>query len=124
MTPRVKSAEEGVILVEQDAMRNIRNKNMTHILDTLRDKNIKTDLSQRKLLAKINSLFGSLLFISDNVDEYNEEQKRVLYNTFAEKDVTIQRAELIRENVMDIDYCENGKKKSLRFNVQTGRSEA
>lgn len=69
------------------------------------------------------SLFGSLLFISDNVDEYNEEQKRLLYNTFAEKDVTIQRAELIRENVMDIDYCENGTKKSLRFNVQTGRSE-
>ena len=111
-------------MVEQDAMRNIRNKNMTDILDTLRDKNIKTDLSQRKLLAKINSLFGSLLFISDNVDEYNEEQKRVLYNTFAEKDVTILRAELIRENVMDIDYCENGTKKSLRFNVQTGRSEA
>ena len=123
MTPRVKSAEEGVILVEQDAMRNIRNKNMTHILDTLRDKNIKTDLSQRKLLAKINSLFGSLLFISDNVDEYNEEQKRVLYNTFTGKDVSILRAELIRENVMDIDYCENGTKKSLRFNVQTGRSE-
>ena len=110
-------------MVEQDAMRSIRNKNMTDILDTLRDKNVKTDLSQRKLLAKINSLFGSLLFISDNVDEYNEEQKRVLYNTFAEKDVTIQRAELIRENVMGIDYCENGKKKSLRFNVQTGRSE-
>lgn len=124
MTPRVKSFEGGVTLVEQDAMRNIRNKNMTDILDTLRDKNIKTDLSQRKLLAKINSLFGSLLFISDNVDEYNEEQKGVLYHTFAEKDVTILRAELIRENVMDIDYCENGTKKSLRFNVQTGRSEA
>lgn len=124
MTSRVKSFEGGVTLVEQDAMRSIRNKNMTGILDTLRDKNIKTDLSQRKLLAKINSLFGSLLFISDNVDEYNEEQKGVLYNTFAEKDVTIQRAELIRENVMDIDYCENGTKKSLRFNVQTGRSEA
>ena len=27
------------------------------------------------------------------------------------------------ENVMDIDYCENGTKKSLRFNVQTGQSE-
>lgn len=40
----------------------------------LRDKNVKTDFEQRKLLAKINSVFGNQLFISDNIDEYNHTQ--------------------------------------------------
>lgn len=40
----------------------------------LRDKNVKTDFEQRKLLAKINSVFGNLLFISDNIGEYNHTQ--------------------------------------------------
>ncbi|MDE5963802.1 MAG: alpha-galactosidase, partial [Eubacterium sp.] len=53
----------------------------------LRDKNIKTDFEQRKLLAKINSVFGSLLFISDNIDEYNNAQLKVLNETFAPKDI-------------------------------------
>src|SRR5699024_6918480 len=33
----------------------------------LRNTNMKMNLEKRELLAKINSLFGSLLFISDNV---------------------------------------------------------
>ena len=51
----------------------------------LRDKNIKTDFEQRRLLAKINSVFGSLLFISDNIDEYSNTQLAVLKDTFSEK---------------------------------------
>ena len=41
----------------------------------LRDDNIKMNQKERSLLAQINGLFGSLLFTSDNVREYDEEKK-------------------------------------------------
>lgn len=87
----------------------------------LRDKNVKTDFEQRKLLAKINSVFGSLLFISDNIDEYNISQLTVLKETFAKKDIKVNHAEFIEENIMQIEYCENNADYKLKFNVQTGQ---
>lgn len=86
----------------------------------LRDKNIKTDFEQRKLLAKINSVFGSLLFISDNIDEYNNAQLKVLNETFAPKDIKINRAGFIQNDIIEAEYTENGIDYKLKFNVQTG----
>lgn len=87
----------------------------------LRDKNNKIDFEKRKLFAKINSLFGSLLFISDNVDEYNAEQLKVLKDAFSPKSVKIYRAEFVQDNIMEIDYNENGKDETLKFNVLSGK---
>lgn len=86
----------------------------------LRDSNIKTTFQQRELLAKINSIFGSLLFISDNTSEYNDRQLEVLYDTFADKNIVIGRAEFVGDNIMEAEYTENGEQKRLRFNVHTG----
>ncbi|MDE6384522.1 MAG: alpha-galactosidase [Eubacterium sp.] len=86
----------------------------------LRDKNVKTDFEQRKLLAKINSTFGSLLFISDNIDEYNDSQLDVLNETFRNKNIKINRAEFVQKNTMEVEYSENGIDYKLKFNVQTG----
>lgn len=86
----------------------------------LRDKNIKTDFEQRKLLAKINSTFGSLLFISDNIDEYNSAQLAVLNDTFNEKDIKINRAEFVQKDIMEVEYTENNIDYKLKFNIQTG----
>ncbi|MGN0521270.1 MAG: glycoside hydrolase family 36 protein [Eubacterium sp.] len=87
----------------------------------LRDSNIKTDFTQRKLLAKINSMFGSLLFISDNTDEYNIEQINVLKETFnVDKDIKINRAEFSDNDIMEIEYTQNGVDYTLKFDVKTG----
>lgn len=86
----------------------------------LRDTNIKTTFEQRKLLAKINSTFGSLLFISDNIDEYNSSQLDVLNETFSKKDIKINKAEFVQKNVMEIEYCKDNTDYKLTFNVQTG----
>ena len=86
----------------------------------LRDTNIKTSFEQRKLLARVNSLFGSLLFISDNTSEYNEQQLAALYDTFENKETVIKRAELTNGNIMEVEYTENGEDKLLRFNAYTG----
>lgn len=86
----------------------------------LREKNVKTDFEQRKLLSKINSVFGSLLFISDNIDEYNSAQLDVLKDTFSEKDVKIKRAEFVQKDIMEAEYSEKNTDYRLKFNVQTG----
>lgn len=86
----------------------------------LRDKNVKTDFEQRKLLAKINSTFGSLLFISDNIDEYNSAQLKVLNETFAQKDIKIKRAEFVHTDIMEAEYTENAMDCKLKFNAMIG----
>lgn len=87
----------------------------------LRDKNVQTDFDQRKLLAKINSVFGSLLFISDNIEEYNRAQLAVLNETFEPKDIRIHRAAFVQKDVMEVEYTENGTAHQLKFNVQNGQ---
>lgn len=86
----------------------------------LREKNNQMNFEQRKLLSKINSTFGSLLFISDDVSEYNEKQEAVLSEVFAEKNIKIISAEFDRKNVMHTVFTENGEEKELRFNIRTG----
>lgn len=86
----------------------------------LRDSNINLSFEERKLLAKINSLFGNLLFISDNVSEYTPEQLAVLKDVFAEKDIEIHSAGFCEKDIMEISYSENGAEQRLCFNIRTG----
>ncbi len=86
----------------------------------LRDSNIKLTFEQRKLLAKINGLFGKLLFVSDNVDEYNSEQMRVFLDTIQKKNIKIIRAEYTEKDIINIEYLSDGERNSLKFNSETG----
>lgn len=87
----------------------------------LREKNIQTDMEQRKLVARIDAAFGSLMFISDNVEEYNDEQLQVLKETFSKKDVQIKRAEFVNGSIMELEFTENGEAVKLKFDAHTGR---
>ena len=86
----------------------------------LRDTNIKTTFEQRKLLAKLNSIFGNLLFTSDDVAQYNGEQLTALLEAFDKKHYSVSRAEFVDKNIMEIDYSENGEAAHLKFNTATG----
>lgn len=86
----------------------------------LRDNNMYMPFEQRKLVAKINSTFGSLLFISDDVSRYNEEQKAALKETFAQKDIKIISAEFVQKDIMKAVFEEDGKPVELKFNVRNG----
>lgn len=44
----------------------------------LRDHNLKFTWEQKLLLAKINNLFGRVLFVSDNAEEYSDAELKVL----------------------------------------------
>ena len=78
---------------------------------------------KRKLLAKINGLFGDLLFVSDNVSEYGKEQREVFFDTVRKKNVRILRAGISGGNIMRVDYEEEGQAKSFSFNYKTGETK-
>ena len=85
----------------------------------LREENMKMTFEQRKLIAEINSTFGSLLFISDDIKNYNDKQKAVLKDTFAEKEIKIKRAEFEVQDIIAVEYTENDVDNNLNLTFVT-----
>lgn len=86
----------------------------------LRDNNIKMSFEQRKLVAEINSVFGSLLFVSDNVSQYSREQLDVFLDTINKRDVKILKAGICKNDIIRVEYLLNGSEKTLKFNYKNG----
>lgn len=86
----------------------------------LRNNNIKLTLPQREIIAKINSLCGNLLFVSDDVSTYTEKQKKIFINTIKSEKAIINNAEFINNDCIRIDYCINNTDSSFTFNLKTG----
>lgn len=86
----------------------------------LRDNNIKMSFEQRKLVAEINSVFGSLLFVSDNVSQYSREQLEVFLDTIHKRDVKIIKAGICKNDIIRVEYLLNGFEKTLQFNYKNG----
>lgn len=82
----------------------------------LRDNNIKMSLSQREIIAKVNSLCGNLLFVSDDVSLYNEKQKTIFNETVTAKKQKITSAQ-IDNTIAEIKT----DKESFRFNISSGK---
>ena len=85
----------------------------------LRRSNIKFTFEQQKVLAKFIKLFGSVLFMSDNVDEYDDEQLAVFNDTLADDDMQIVAINETN-NKLFIDYTQNGEPHTLGFCVTDG----
>ena len=73
------------------------------------------------LLGGINHLFGSVLFVSDNAVEYKTEDIEAIKKFFARPDADILSVD--EENdVFLIKAVIGGERKSIAFNIKTGRS--
>ena len=88
----------------------------------LREENMHMNFEQRCIIATVNKLFGSVLFTSDNVGHYRDEQMQKLLEVFKKDDIQILRAEFLSNDrrVLDIDYVINGEFKNFRFDLQHG----
>ena len=86
----------------------------------LRDNNMTMGFTQRKISATVNHIFGSLLFTSDNVGDYNREKLDVLLHIFNNGQPELVSAEFITKDLIEIQYLENGEKKRLCFDSNTG----
>ncbi len=87
----------------------------------LRDYNIHMDASRRALIAKINTLFGNLIFISDNIGRYNADQMRLFQDALREHDQSVESAEFIDKKHVRVRYRRDGIRYELTFNVRTGK---
>lgn len=85
----------------------------------LRDSNMHCTLTQRKIIADVNRIFGSLLFTSDNVNEYDNEKMEYLLKVFNNKPEVIS-AEFVTIDIIEIHYKENGEEHRLCFNLRNG----
>lgn len=86
----------------------------------LRDNNIQMPLNKRKIVAKVNSLCGNLLFVSDDVSTYTDEQKKIFIDTVTSPKAVINSAEFVKDKILKIDYNIDGKNDTLSFNLSNG----
>lgn len=85
----------------------------------LRRTNIKFTPAQQKLLSKFIKLFGGVLFTSDNIADYTNEQLAIFNDTLADDDARIVKISEVNDKVF-IDYVQDGKPEILKFNVLDG----
>ncbi len=91
----------------------------------LRDGGVKPakySLGQKKLLAKINNMFGSVLFVSDDIGEYPEDMLELLKLSYKPFDGKVISAEYVEHDKIRVVYEQDGTH-SLTFDAFTGECE-
>ncbi len=88
----------------------------------LREKNLTFTREQKLLLGKINNLCGDVLFVSDNAGDYSDEDIEILKKFFEKSESRVTSAGFISKDEIRICYTEKDKKKTLDFNLATGKS--
>lgn len=86
----------------------------------LRNDNLRFTKEQKRLLAKLNSIAGSVLFVSDDAGAYDEESLAVLKEAYA-TDARIKDVTTVSKNVYSIQYEEDGQQKTLVFDIRKGK---
>ncbi|MCR5689002.1 MAG: alpha-galactosidase [Clostridiales bacterium] len=86
----------------------------------LRDTNLDFTWDQKVLLAKINNMFGDVLFVSDNVGDYSEKAVAVLREMFRKHDYKIVSAEYVSRDVISVLHDTDNARMEFKFDVETG----
>lgn len=80
----------------------------------------KYTLEQKKLLAKVNNMFGSVLFVSDDVGEYPEEMVTLLKQSYTPFEGRVTGAEFVGNDIIAVNYTLKGEKHRFSFDARTG----
>lgn len=83
-------------------------------------KTAKYNDTQKKLLARINHMFGSVLFVSDNVGEFDENQMSILLDSYKPFGGKVTMAEYVAADKIKITYTVDGACRKLIFNTISG----
>ena len=86
----------------------------------LRDDNLKFNEEQKLVLGKINAICGNVLFVSDNMGDYNEKTVEYVKNFFEDKKYEVKNAEFINDTDVEIIFTEEGVEKTFIVNLYTG----
>lgn len=83
----------------------------------LRDDNIKLTETQRDTLSRINSIFGSLIFTSDNIKKYDVKKQLMFNNIMSLKDRVINSVEQLKTGLLEVHYSEGDIKYLALINL-------
>ncbi len=86
----------------------------------LRNENLNMTFKQKTALAEINKLFGSVLFTSDNVAEYNDLQFSALRHVFDGKRAKIVDVSMDASHNLTVRYDYGDGEKTLRVALYSG----
>jgi len=75
---------------------------------------------QKKLLAEINQMCGDVLFVSDNVGGFDDEQMAFIKKAFQKSERKVLDAYYTAPTRIFVKYIENKVEGSLEFDVNTG----
>lgn len=88
----------------------------------LRYSNLDFTMEQKLILAGINHIFGDVLFVSDNAQEYTAKDVEALKKTFAKSEAKVLSAEFTQGTNIRIELEIGGENKTLEFDLAKGES--
>ncbi len=77
-------------------------------------------MQQKRLLATVNHMFGNVLFVSDDIGEYDSEKMEILLDAYKKFDGKIISAENIAPEIIKVVFDDGGKKQMLVFDDVKG----
>ncbi len=77
-------------------------------------------MQQKRLLATVNHMFGNVLFVSDDIGEYDSEKMEILLDAYKKFDGKIISAENIAPEIIKVVFVQGGKKQMLVFDDVKG----
>ena len=83
----------------------------------LRDNNLSFTSEQKLMLAKINNMFGDILFVSDNVGDYSGDKVELLKDFLTKKDIRIISCDNTENGNIAVKYQLGGKEFSETFTL-------
>lgn len=89
----------------------------------LRDDGMKKagyTMQQKQLLAKVNHIFGDVLFVSDDIGAYDDVKMQILLDSYKKFDGKVLSAEHIAPEILKVVFIENGRKQMLVFDDLSG----
>jgi len=87
----------------------------------LRNNNLKFTVEQKLLLAKVNNMFGNVLFVSDNIGDYDKNQIEEVRKAFAPCKAKVVSADYIDKDNLRIIYIESKQKYQWDINIMSGK---
>lgn len=83
----------------------------------LRDDNIRLSNDQKKLLAMVNHIFGSLIFSSDNITTYTKEQDAFFRYIMNKSTVQVLHVNELKKDIIEVVFLEDLEHKVILLNL-------
>lgn len=85
-----------------------------------RNNNLRFSWDQKIMLSTVNNMFANVLFVSDNIGDYDDRALEAIKNAFTKKDIEIIMAEYIDDDFVRVKIKDGEYTKVLSFDLNSG----